>query len=74
MITNDTSECSLACFHIKDILACFLALSQLPDLNPSPEVDSLFGKLVHLCRQMPGERIVNKVNLTLPSLLAASSE
>lgn len=51
---------------VNDILSCFIALSQLEDLSPSPPVNALFEKLVSLCRQTPGEAIANQVAL-LPS-------
>lgn len=48
---------------ISEISSCFITLDQVQDLNPSPQVNALFGKLVSLCLQTPGEEITNQVTL-----------
>lgn len=44
--TRECAECIIA-----EILACHTCLRQLPTLMPSPTVNSLFEKLVHICSQ-----------------------
>jgi hypothetical protein len=44
--TRECAECIIA-----EILACHTCLRQLPTLMPSPTVNSLFEKLVHICNQ-----------------------
>lgn len=79
--TADTGECSanattattaspapgdpVACF-VSDILQCYRSLSELPALDPCPQVDALFGQLVHLCRQTPADATAARVGV--PSL------
>lgn len=50
----------VACL-ISDILACYYSLSNLPTLDPSPQVDALFGQLVHSCRQTSSDATTAKV-------------
>ena len=47
---------------ISEILACYRGLSKLATLDPSPQVDALFGRLVYLCRQTPDKVTVAKVS------------
>lgn len=67
MVTKDST--SWIASFIKDISTCFIALTQLQDLSPSPHVNALFGKLVSLCLQAPGETTVNQVALLPPPAL-----
>lgn len=48
---------------ISEISSCFITLDQVQDLNPSPQLNALFGKLVSVCLQTPGEEITNQVTL-----------
>ena len=52
---------SVAERYIAAILKVHHALSQLPSLDPSPEVNSLFGELVALCIQTPDELVTTTV-------------
>lgn len=47
--------------YIAAILNVHHALSQLPSLDPSPEVNSLFNELVALCIQTPDELVTTTV-------------
>lgn len=47
---------------ISEILACYRGLSTLATLDPSPQVDALFGRLVYLCRQTPDNATAAKVS------------
>lgn len=47
--------------YISLILELHTALSQLPMLEPSPKVNSLFEKLVDLCAQTLNESLTTKV-------------
>lgn len=47
--------------YIAAILNVHNALSQLPSLTPSPEVNSLFSELVALCIQTPDEVVTATV-------------
>ena len=47
---------------ISEILACYRGLSKLATLDPSPQVDALFGRLVYLCRQTPDNATAAKVS------------
>lgn len=47
--------------YIAAILNVHNALSQLPNLDPSPEVNSLFSELVALCVQTPDEQVTATV-------------
>ena len=58
MAHQNSDECA-ACL-VNDILACYLKLSQLINLEPSPIVDELFRRLVCLCSQTIDEAIVVK--------------
>ncbi|KAL8805104.1 MAG: hypothetical protein Q9182_002194 [Xanthomendoza sp. 2 TL-2023] len=54
---------------VTEILACYLQLSQLPTLRPSPQVNNLFEDLVHLCCYSLDEDITKKASvLTHPSI------
>ena len=46
---------------LAEILSCYRALSKLPTLDPSPQVNALFGKLVQLCSQTPDDATATKV-------------
>ena len=52
--------------YITMILELHTALSQLPTLEPSPRVNSLFGKLVDLCAQTLDESLTAKVSCLPP--------
>lgn len=67
MDTRDST--SWIASFIKDISTCFVALTQIQDLSPSPQVNALFGQLVSLCLQAPGETIVSQVALLQPPAL-----
>ncbi|MCJ1363295.1 putative 26S proteasome regulatory subunit [Acarospora aff. strigata] len=54
--------------YITMILELHTALSQLPTLEPSPRVNSLFGKLVDLCAQTLDESLTAKI-LTDPRIV-----
>lgn len=62
-----------------DILSCYGALCKLSSLDPSPQVNALFGELVGLCRQTPNEVTTDMVSafslcfLHLSFLFLASS-
>lgn len=47
---------------ISEILACYRGLSKMATLDPSPQVDALFGRLVYLCRQTPDNATAAKVS------------
>ena len=47
---------------ISEILAIYRGLSKLATLDPSPQVDALFGRLVYLCRQTPDNATAAKVS------------
>lgn len=47
--------------YIAAILNVYNALSRLPSLAPSPEVNSLFSELVALCIQTPDEVVTATV-------------
>ncbi len=48
--------------YISLILELHTALSQLPVLEPSPKVNSLFEKLVNLCAQTLDESLTTKAS------------
>ena len=48
---------------INEILTCYWALSELPALDPCPQVDALFGRLILLCRQTPDDATAAKVGV-----------
>ncbi|KAL6714667.1 hypothetical protein ACLMJK_008092 [Lecanora helva] len=54
-----------------DILACYSKLCKFPDVEPSPEINDAFGKLVSLCSKTPDEASSWKV-LTDPSIVSIS--
>ncbi|KAL0637682.1 hypothetical protein Q9L58_003242 [Maublancomyces gigas] len=53
---DDTAE-----KYILTIVDLYEKLSKLPKLDPSPEVNSIFGKLVSVCAETPSEAIAEKV-------------
>lgn len=57
---------SVAESYIAAILNVHNALSQLPSLDPSPEVNSLFSELVALCLQTPDEQVTATVCCSFP--------
>ncbi|KAL8682541.1 MAG: hypothetical protein Q9186_001394 [Xanthomendoza sp. 1 TL-2023] len=57
---------------VADILACYLQLSQLPNLRPSPQVNHLFEDLVHLCCYSLDEDITTKASVEANSELRKS--
>ena len=61
-MVSKASNLRVACL-ISEISSCFIKLDQVQDLSPSPQVNALFGKLVSLCLQDPGEQITNQVLL-----------
>ena len=52
MTAEDAEQCT-ECVIIDGILQCYQCLSKLSSLEPSPTVNRLFGKLVHLCSSQP---------------------
>ncbi|MCJ1469130.1 putative 26S proteasome regulatory subunit [Pseudocyphellaria aurata] len=66
--------------YIAAILNVHHALSQLPNLDPSPEVNSLFSELVALCIQTPDEQVAarilsdGRINRIIPHLRQLCSE
>ena len=61
MTRDDAVDCA-TCL-IEEILSCYYLLANLPSLNPSPAVNGLFEKLVHLCSQTLDETTSTKVCL-----------
>lgn len=61
-MVSEASTLRIASF-VNDISSCFIALTQVQDLSPSPQVNALFEKLVSLCLQTPGEEITSQVAL-----------
>lgn len=59
MTRDDAVDCA-TCL-IEEILSCYYLLANLPSLNPSPTVNGLFEKLVHLCSQTLDEATSAKV-------------
>lgn len=59
-VGSDDTGHPVACL-VSDILACYASVSNLPTLDPSPQVDALFGQLVHLCRQTPTDATTARV-------------
>lgn len=74
MTTESAVECA-ACL-IEEILACYQRLAKLPSLEPTPSVNGLFEKLVHLCSQTLDEAtstMVGPPTLYLyPTLMSAA--
>lgn len=60
MTRDDAVDCA-TCL-IEEILSCYYLLANLPSLNPSPTVNGLFEKLVHLCSQTLDEATSAKVS------------
>ncbi|KAL7268085.1 hypothetical protein RUND412_009307 [Rhizina undulata] len=54
--------------YITSILELYAGLSKIEKLDPSPEVNSLFGKLVSICAQIPDEAVTNRI-LTDPNVV-----
>lgn len=57
---------------VSGILACYDSLSKFATLDPCPAVDSLFGKLVHLCRQTPTDATTARVCVSCLFFLVSS--
>ena len=66
MTRDDAVDCA-TCL-IEEILSCYYLLAKLPSLNPSPTVNGLFEKLVHLCSQTLDEATSAKVCLRVSHL------
>ncbi len=59
--SNENDNTATARKLIADIITCYVALAQIPSLDPSSEVNCLFEKLVHICCQVPAEGVILKV-------------
>ena len=57
-----TLDCVTA--YVNGILACYSELCSFPNLEPSPEVNHAFEKLVSLCSRVTREVDTSKVDLT----------
>lgn len=60
---DDTAE-----KYILTIVDLYEKLSKLPKLDPSPEVNNIFGKLVSVCAETPSEAIAEKVLSALSAI------
>jgi Nicotianamine synthase protein len=47
--------------YIKYLLGCYSVISSFPDLQPSPQVNEAFERLVALCIQVKDESVIKKV-------------
>lgn len=47
--------------YISTVIDLYIKLSKLPDLDPAPEVNAIFGRLVDICGQTPNEIITERV-------------
>lgn len=63
MATISKTSGELVSCLVDDIFTSYLALSELPALDPSPKVNALFGKLVNLCQQTLDDATVSKVRI-----------
>ena len=59
-MTRDKVGDCVACY-IKDILDCYSILSESLDLKPSPNINSVFERLVNLCKNVHSEAIASQV-------------
>lgn len=62
LLSQSNDECA-TCI-VENITDCYFELSQLAKLEPSPVVNKLFERLVHLCSETPDESITTKVSAT----------
>lgn len=53
---DDTAE-----KYISTVIDLYEKLSKLPKLDPAPEVNGIFGKLVSICAETPNEAVAEKV-------------
>lgn len=58
IVCHGDGDC-VSCY-VNEILDCYYKLSQSPNLEPSPNINSLFGRLVGLCSQIPNEAITSQ--------------
>jgi hypothetical protein len=49
--------------YVNGVLGCYSTISSFPDLQPSPQVNDAFEKLVAFCIQVKDESIVKNVRL-----------
>ena len=47
--------------YVDEILGCYHELARSPSLEPSPEVNVVFRRLVDICKQVPAEEITERV-------------
>lgn len=54
--------------YVSTVIGLYRRLSGLANLDPAPEVNAIFGRLVTVCKETPDEIITNKV---LPTIFHA---
>lgn len=50
--------------YISTVIDLYKKLAKLPKLDPAPEVNDIFGKLVNVCAETPNEAVAEKVLAT----------